>query len=237
MCAEQDDPSEVGSPALAAPPKIMRGVLAMLRDVSHCYQHPRDEDRLKSTKVSLRSVKRKRRQFDSPEARDVSLQDSIKQNEFTILFFFQPRHLHSLQLRSILSDFCERSDTNTTCLAVFGGDPKALAKEDLEDCKLFFDGTGFLEVGFDDEKGQKACSSLLQFLDVTQIPSVVVFPNRTGRPILGQEMAIEWNASGIDDDKITAMQQRWREGGSGLCLSHSIMSKLLGDSSSACAVM
>ena len=111
-----------------------------------------------------------------------------------------------------------------------GGNANALEKQEMDDCKLFYQGTGFLEISQED---QRACQSLLQFLDVTQIPTIVVIPNRTGRPILGQEIALEWN--GVDNDAL--LLQRWRDGSSGLTLSQNIVSKVLGDSSSVCTVM
>jgi len=44
---------------------------------------------------------------------------------------------------------------------------------------------------------QNACSNLIDFLNITQIPSVVIIPTNTGRPIVGQDVALTWNASNI----------------------------------------
>lgn len=224
-------------PTLDRPSNRLRGVLSTLRDVNNLIQHSQDEDRLRKAKLLLRSMKRKRQEPQSPLVESVSLQEIISQHEFTVVFFFHPRHAHSLQLRSILSDFCAREDTRTSCLAAFGGDPEAATAEEIEDCDLFFDGTGFLQICRNDEPGQKACASLLRFLDVTQIPTIVVIPNSRGRPIMGQEMALEWNASKGDAESISALLQRWREGGSGLSISQSMLSSVLGNSSSVCTLM
>lgn len=211
----------------------------MLKHVSRCHSHPRDSGRLKTAKILLRSTKRKRKQPDSESPsviNPVSLQDIFSQHEFTLLFFFHPRHKHSIQLRSIVSDFCARDDTSMACLAMFGGIPEAASKEEIDDCELFFEGTGFLEISRGDEEGQKACASLLKFLDVTGIPSVVVVPNSRGRPIFGQELALEWNAS-APEEEIQNLLQRFRDGNAGLTLSQSLVSKILGDSSTTCVLM
>lgn len=211
----------------------------MLKDVGLCEQHPHDPDRLISAKAMLRSRKRQRPKLENQSSvNPISLEENIAQTEFTMLLFFHPKQKHSIEIRSLLSDFCANNADKIVCLALFGGDPKSVSPDEKEDCKLFFHGSGFLEIGQENnDAGQKAITSLLHFLDVTQIPSVVVIPNSTGRPIMGQEITLEWNAGDEDnDDKIEALLQRWREGSSGLTLSQNIVSKVLGDSSSVCTI-
>lgn len=233
-----DGRSTINSTAPTRPRNVFRGILATLRDVGQCCQHPYDDDDLRASKLLLRSRKRTPGKSCTEDGRPmpVSLQDIFSRKEFTIIFWFDPRQPHSIQLRSTLSAFSARNDDKLSCLAIFGGEKNAATAEDKKGFKTFFLGTGFLEIGHDDETGQRACASLLKLLVVTQIPSVVVIPSATGRPVRGQEVALEWNGSADNGNEDAALLQRWREGKPGLTFSQGVLSTVIGDSNSACTV-
>ena len=220
---------------------VYRGVLRLLEKEGISFQrHNFDPEELRATKALLRSRNRQRSEnLHNTTITTIlpNLEECLKTTEFTLIFFFHPQQPHSLQLRSIVAEFCNKYKDKVFCLALFGGDPNAATTEELGYQTLFFKGTGFYQI-VRNEVGNQVASSLLSFLDVTQIPSVVVLPNSTGRPILGQEVAMNWNASGEESPSAPQMMERWRSGGrSGLSLSQTILSKTLGDSASVCSVM
>ena len=244
------------------PRTVYRGSLSLLRNVKKCEKHSYDVDDMRVSKAWLRSRKRGRKQ--QQQQRQVAVaedttEDIISGTKFVIFFFFHPRQPHSLRLRAIVAEFCEQQKSRVVCVGLYGGKHLELSSEDeREDVTSFLAGTGFrtipLQVPVDGDKkdtrtdgtGAHACSNLIDFLNVTQIPSVVVVPTATGRPIMGQEIALAWNIATEEEGTnsnnsvglaVEALFQRWHVGSSGLSLSQTIMAKTLGDSSSVCSVM
>lgn len=223
------------------PAVIYRGVLRLLKNDASSYQkYPFDSELLKLSRTLLRpKCRRKRSSSSSSEATATTipvqnLEELISTKEFSIFFFYHPEQPHSLHLRSVLAEFCDKYSDKLFCVAFFGGE-----SEDFEAQTLFVQGTGWLQLQLqlreDDENGTKTLSNLLSLLDITQIPSIVVVPNATGRPIVGQDLAVAWNAA--TESSAVAMMERWREGCSGLTLSQTLLAKTLGDSSSVCNIM
>ena len=241
--------------AAARPRSIYRGSLALLRNVEKYEKHPYDVEGITASKALLRSKKRQRQRQQSKEIHQQTPliivdtpEDLISKAEFVILFFFHPRQPHSLKLRSVVADFCEQQKAKVVCLGLYGGNLELSSEEHQEDATLFLAGTGFLNVPLDDRDtaAQNACSNLIDFLDISHIPSVVVIPTATGRPIMGQEIALGWNITnaaqeeGTDGEnaaRVDALFQRWHAGSSGLSFSQKVLSKTLGDSSSVCNLM
>jgi hypothetical protein len=212
---------------------IFRGVLSMFRSIDHFERHSFDIEALTNSKLLLRKGQKRRRELGIEGAEPfthvvpVELDAYITGTEFTLLFFCHPTQQHSLRLRSALATFCNVHADKLSCLALFGGDTEALTQEEKEDFQLFFSGTGFLTI--DDNT---TSTSILRFLNITRIPSLVVIPHNSGRPIMGQEVAFDWNAA-VDPSSAEAelLLQRWQSGSNGLSLSQTIMA------SSVCMLM
>ena len=240
------------------PRMVYRGSLSLLRNVKTYEKHPYDVDAMRESKAWLRSKKRGRKQLQQNwrASAENNPEDIIAGTDFVIFFFFHPRQPHSLRLRAIVAEFREQQKSRVVCVGLYGGKHLDLSSEDeREDVTLFLTGTGFrtippkVLVDSDnkdtetDDTGAHACCNLIDFLNVTHIPSVVVIPTATGRPIIGQEIALAWNIAHEEDDTnsssvaVEALFQRWHVGSSGLSFSQTIMAKTLGDSSSVCCLM
>lgn len=275
MTTEQLQPSTAAT-ATTRPRSVYRGSLALFRTVEAFERYPYNVEHMKAAKALLRSKKRQR-----PSMEDQPLTRLIKENppeqsicsnnvEFVLLFFFHPRQPHSLRLRSILADFCQQNQSKVVCLGVYGGNLQMSSQADQDDARLFLTGTGLQQIPIgkldDNHEGPEqeeqnqnqsqtqtnVASDLINFLNVTHIPSVVVIPTTTGRPIMGQEAAIKWNVlaaleqqEGEEGSPIVvegeadtdALFARWHAGSSGLTYSQSLLATVLGDSSSVCNVM
>jgi hypothetical protein len=218
---------------------IFRGSLSLFRNINHLERQCYDNEQLTNSKLKLRKGKQKRRELDMEVADpinrviSVELEEYITRTEITLLFFCHPTQQHSLRLRSTLASFCNVHADTLSCLALFGGDTEAITQEEKQDVQLFFRGTGFLTIN-----DNTTSTSILRFLNVTHIPSLVVIPHNSGRPIMGQEVALEWNAVDPSSTEAELLLQRWKSGSAGLSLSQKIMATtLLGDSSSGCMLM
>ncbi|CAB9505877.1 expressed unknown protein [Seminavis robusta] len=230
-----NDTNEESSP----PRSVYRGVLSLFKKEQEYKLHPFDLELLTTTKLLLRKgsrrqAKNKDIEASSAEAKSAetaALEDQIAKTEITLLFFFHATQPHSLKLRRTVANFCNDHSDTVHCLALFGGDSEAQTETEKADMDVFLQGTGFTY--FSDTNNN--ANTVLRFLDVTQIPSLVVIPHATGHPIMGQEAALEWNA--VEPSSAEDLLQRWKGGGSGMSLSQSILSGALGGSSSACSIM
>ena len=213
----------------------VRGVLSALQSVNQCESYSFDQDQLSKSKLMLRKGHRRRRELDEEIATAsngvvfLKLDDYLAKTDMTLLFVFHPTQLYSLRLRSTLAAFCRAHVDRLSCLALFGGDTECLTLEEKEDIQLFFQGTGFFTI--------RDKTSILNLLSITQVPSLVVIPHNSGRPIMGQELAFDWNAVDPSSEESEVLLQRWASGHSGLSFSQTVFAKTIGDSSSVCILM
>jgi hypothetical protein len=174
-----------------------RGLLALLNEPLAYY--PYNPELLQQTTHAMR-----RRGRFKPTV-SFTVEGIPSDSEWTLFFLADAKHLNSLRFRPILTDFIQQSHSECTCICI----PN---HEDNQD--LLCGGTGFSCLSWSHPNR----AALLQLLSVSEVPSVIVIENATGRRLTDKGMIA------IESNDAQELLKRWRRQETGQTWTQTIQS-------------
>mmetsp|Transcript_20505 Transcript_20505/g.31600 ORF Transcript_20505/g.31600 Transcript_20505/m.31600 type:complete len:240 (+) Transcript_20505:76-795(+) len=213
-----------------------RGILSLVDDsIPHFHF---DKGFLEETNVILKRHKKRTKPKTSGDEEEASsssgtvavatnntIEDYIpRYSEFTLFFFADASNINSIRLRNVVANFVNDCNSQKSiCSSSNNKDNGQPATTSCMECicvpnssyqiELFFKGTGFWCLPLN----HKNRSAIIQLLSVSQVPTIIVVNNSTGRCVTkyGLEAIESHHEESSSQEELV---QEWRKGLSGLSM-------------------